>query len=43
MTSVEGQDERVGTRPSPRELLDRAIALRPLLVEQSAETETRRF
>jgi 3-hydroxy-9,10-secoandrosta-1,3,5(10)-triene-9,17-dione monooxygenase len=43
MTSVEGQDERVGTRPGPRELLDRAIALRPLLVEQAAETEARRY
>ena len=43
MTSVEDQDERVGTRPSPRELLDRAIALRPLLVEQAAETEERRY
>ena len=43
MTSVEGQDERVGTQPSPRELLDRAIALRPLLVEQAAETEARRY
>ena len=43
MASVEGQDERVGTRPGPRELLDRAIALRPLLIEQSAETEARRY
>ena len=43
MTSVEGQDERVGTQPSPREMLDRAIALRPLLVEQAAETEARRY
>src|SRR5829696_9636622 len=43
MTSVEGQDERVGTRPGPRELLDRATALRPLLVEQAAETEARRY
>ena len=43
MTSVDGQDEQVRTAPSPRELIDRAIALRPLLVEQSAETEARRY
>ncbi len=43
MTSVDGQDGRVRTQPSAGELIDRAIALRPLLVEQASETEERRY
>lgn len=43
MTSDEGGNGRIGTAPSAREVIDRAIALRPLLIEQGAETERRRF
>ncbi len=40
MASIE---KAAGAAPSARELIDRAIALRPMLVEQAAETEARRF
>jgi 3-hydroxy-9,10-secoandrosta-1,3,5(10)-triene-9,17-dione monooxygenase len=41
MASIDAKE--VGAPPSARELLGRAVALRPLLVEQAAETEARRY
>jgi 3-hydroxy-9,10-secoandrosta-1,3,5(10)-triene-9,17-dione monooxygenase len=40
MASIDTEENRVV--PSARELIDRAVALRPLLVEQAADTEARR-
>ena len=43
MASIDSRNGRVGAPPTARELIDRAIALRPLLVEQAAATEERRY
>jgi 3-hydroxy-9,10-secoandrosta-1,3,5(10)-triene-9,17-dione monooxygenase len=43
MPSIDAGSGRVGAPPSTRELVVRAIALRPLLVEEAERTEQRRY
>jgi 3-hydroxy-9,10-secoandrosta-1,3,5(10)-triene-9,17-dione monooxygenase len=43
MASIDTPNGRVGAVLRPSEIVERAIALRPLLVEQAAETERKRY